>query len=70
MVARTRFESGLLLVRFESDGEEPEACLASNGERALRLGLLMLARRDALRAGDRLTVSSADDGVELLQVPR
>jgi hypothetical protein len=70
MVARTRPESQLLLVKFESDGEEPEACLATNGEKALKIGMLMLARRDVLRHGDQLTVTDADEGMNLLQEPR
>jgi hypothetical protein len=60
MVARTRIEPGLLLVTFESDGEAPEQQLAPTGDRALKIALLMIARRDALRHGDRLTVVKAD----------
>jgi hypothetical protein len=60
MVARTRIEPSLLLVMFETDGEEPEQELAPSGERALKAALLMLARRHALRHGDKLTVVSAD----------
>jgi len=60
MVARTRTEPGLLLVTFETDGEEPEQELAQTGERALKTALLMIARRDSLRHGDKLTVVNAD----------
>jgi hypothetical protein len=51
-----------LLVTFESDHEEPETELAPTGERALKFALLMLAKRDELRDGDRLTVKRVDDG--------
>jgi hypothetical protein len=55
MVARLQHKSGLR-VTFHRDGEEIESETASTGERALKTGLLMLARLDDLQAGDRLTV--------------
>jgi hypothetical protein len=61
MVARTRTEPNLLLITFETDGDEPEQELAPTGERALKAALLLLAKRHALRHGDRLTVVNADD---------
>jgi hypothetical protein len=62
MVARTRTERGLLLVTFSRDGEDPEQQLASGGARALKMALLMIAKRDELRDGDQLTVQHADEG--------
>jgi hypothetical protein len=50
-----------LVVRFHRGGREIESERASTGERALKMGLLMLARLDDLQAGDRLTVE-ADNG--------
>jgi hypothetical protein len=40
MPAYTRREPALLLVTFESDGEEPEQALAPTGARALKTALL------------------------------
>jgi len=60
MVALTRTYRGTLLVTFSPDGEEPEQELVPTGERALKTALLMLAKRDALRDGDSLTVQAAD----------
>ena len=60
MPARIRPEPRLLLVTFESDGEEPEQELVQSGDRALKAALLMLARRALLRHGDKLTVVRAD----------
>jgi hypothetical protein len=48
-----------LRVTFHRDGEEVESEVASTGERALKIGLLMLARLDDLHDGDRLTVTEA-----------
>ena len=47
-----------LVVRFHRGGREIESELASNGERALKIGLVMLARLDDLQAGDRLSVEA------------
>jgi hypothetical protein len=43
-----------LVVRFHRDGREIESERASSGERALKIGLLVLARLDDLQVGDRL----------------
>ena len=51
----------LLLITFETDGEEPEQERARTGERALKVALLMIAKRDELRHGDSLTVVKADE---------
>jgi len=59
MVARTRTE-GELLVIFSRDGESDDARIVPNGERAAKVAILMIAKRDALHAGDQLTVSSYD----------
>jgi hypothetical protein len=59
MVARIQTHCGSLLVTLESGGEEQERHLASTGQRALVIALSMLARRDALRHGDKLTVTEA-----------
>jgi hypothetical protein len=59
MVAHNQTHRGSLLVSFESNGEEQEQHLASTGQRALVIALSMLARRDALRHGDKLTVTEA-----------
>ena len=42
---------------LEREGQEIDSEMALTGERALKLGILMLARLDDLRDGDRLTVS-------------
>jgi hypothetical protein len=47
-----------LVVRFYRGGREIESERASTGERALKIGLLMIARLDDLQAGDRLTVEA------------
>jgi hypothetical protein len=51
-----------LVVRFHRGGREIESERTSSGERALRIGLLMLARLDDLQAGDQLTVHQDDGG--------
>jgi hypothetical protein len=64
MVARVQSYYGHLLVTFTTDGDESEIQLVSSGERALRVALQMIAKRDVLRHGDQLTVRRADDGYE------
>ena len=54
-----------LVVKFNRGGREIERETAATGERALRLGLIMLARLDDLQAGDRLTVNQDVDGTAL-----
>jgi hypothetical protein len=56
---------GSLLVRFIREGEADEIQLVLSPERALIVALAMIARRFGLYAGDRLTVQSADDGVDV-----
>jgi hypothetical protein len=59
-----------LLVTFSNDGKEEETQLAASGERALKIALLMLARRDALRHGDQLTVQKTDAEDHTAREPR
>jgi hypothetical protein len=42
-------------VTFKRDGQEIETRTAPTGERALKIAILILARFDDLRDGDRLT---------------
>ena len=65
MPAYTRTPDGSLFVTFTRDGERDEIQLARSPERAVVITLMMLARRSALYAGDHITVSDADDGVDL-----
>jgi len=58
MPARTRIRIGLR-VTFERDGREHDSEVATTGERALKVALMMLARQDFLQDGDRLTVTEA-----------
>ncbi len=58
MVAHIRTNTGLT-VAFHRDGAEQESVTAPTGERALKIGLLMLARLDHLQDGDHLTVTEA-----------
>jgi hypothetical protein len=44
-------------VTFERGGREIDGATAPTGERALKSALLMLAKLDDLRDGDRLTVA-------------
>jgi hypothetical protein len=61
MPAYTRSERGDLVVTFTTDGEDPEIQLVSSGEQAVRVAVLMIARRSRLHHGDALTVRSADE---------
>ena len=55
-----------LVVKFRRGGREIESEEASTGERALRVGLIMLARLDDLQAGDALLcVADNVDGIPL-----
>jgi hypothetical protein len=49
--------NGGLRVTFHRDGREHDSRTAPTGERALNIGILMLARLDHLQDGDKLTVS-------------
>jgi hypothetical protein len=46
-----------LRVTFHRDGLKYDSRTAPTGERALKIGVLMLARLDHLQDGDKLTVS-------------
>jgi hypothetical protein len=52
----TGMQSTLSVVFTNAEGEEVERYDAPSGEHALKLALLMLAKRDALAAGDTLRV--------------
>jgi hypothetical protein len=56
MPGRTHTALGIR-VAFERNGREINSEIAPTGERALKAALLMLARLDDLRDGDRLTAS-------------
>jgi hypothetical protein len=60
LIVARRSELDLLLVTLESDGEELEQQLASSGERAQKIELLLIAKRDSLRHGDHPTGARAD----------
>ncbi len=61
MPAYTRSERGDLVVTFATDGEHPEIQWVSSGEQAVRVAVLMIARRSRLYHGDALTVRNADE---------
>jgi hypothetical protein len=63
IVARTRSE-GELLVIFSRDGENDDARLIPNGERAAVATVLMITTRGTLHAGDQRTVTRSDAGDE------
>jgi hypothetical protein len=56
MVARVRIYRGELVVVFQRDGEDDDARLVPNGERAAVAALMMIATRGTLQAGDQLIV--------------
>jgi len=58
-----------VVVRFHRGGREIEHEEASTGERALKIGLVMLARLDDLQAGDRLTVDADRAGLDSTPLP-
>jgi hypothetical protein len=60
MVARTRSE-GELVVIFSRSGENDEAKIVPNGDRAAVVALLMIASAGPLHAGDQLLVQRYDD---------
>jgi hypothetical protein len=47
----------VLRVAFHRDGKEVEGVLAPDGELAIRTALMMLARLDTIRAGDKIEIS-------------
>jgi hypothetical protein len=56
MPARIQPHAGIR-VRFERNNRRHDEEVAPTGERALKVALLMLARLDDLRDGDRLVVT-------------
>jgi hypothetical protein len=50
-----------VLLRFERDGEEDEFRIVPNGEAAVKVAVILLARRDVLLPGDRLAVEKDAD---------
>jgi hypothetical protein len=52
-------EDGDLLVTFSREGEEDDQRVAADGIKAVTLAMRMLAVRDELQPGDRLTVTAA-----------
>jgi hypothetical protein len=65
----TRSERDDLVVTFTTNGEEPEIQLVSSGEQAVRVAVLMVARRPRLYHGDALTVRNADEGPSATVLP-
>jgi hypothetical protein len=61
VVARPRAESRALVVTFSRDGEKPEEMFASDGERAWRNAIALIAKREWLLSGDTLTVRRTED---------
>jgi hypothetical protein len=59
MPARIHTRPGLR-VTFERDGQEHDSQVAPTGTRALKIALLMLAKLDDLRDGDKLTVTEGE----------
>jgi hypothetical protein len=57
MVARTRTEAELVVI-FSRPGENDEAKIVPNGERAAKVAVLMIASRGVLHAGDQLLVQT------------
>jgi hypothetical protein len=60
MVARTRSEAELVVI-FSRDGEQDDARIVANGERAAKVAVLMIAHRGTLHPGDQLLVQRYDD---------
>lgn len=71
MPAFARSERSDLVVIFTTSGEDPEIQLVSSGEAAVRVAVLMIARRPRLYHGDVLTVRGADEApsATILQGP-
>src|SRR5215475_13690288 len=71
VVARTRRESHAIVVTFSRDGEEPEEMFASDGQRAWRDAITLIAKREWLLCGDTLTVRRTEDlTVEIIRRPQ
>ena len=60
---------GDLRLTLTSGGEIVDNQLAATGEEAARIGIMMLASRDALHPGDRLDVRHADEVPSATSVP-
>jgi hypothetical protein len=60
MVARIRSESELVVL-FSRDGEQDEAHIVANGERAAKVAVLLIANRGSLRPGDQLLVQRYEE---------
>jgi hypothetical protein len=60
MVARVKPE-GELLVIFSRDGEQDDARIVPNGERAAVTAVLIIAGRGTLHAGDQLLVQCYEE---------
>ena len=69
MPAFTRSERGDLVVTFTTDGADPEIQLVSSGEQAVRVAVLMIARRSGLYHGNALTVRNADEAQSATLIP-
>jgi hypothetical protein len=70
MAARTGPETNALVVTFSRDGEPREEMFASDGQRAWRNAITLIARREWLLFGDTLTVRRTDDSKAPLDIPR
>jgi hypothetical protein len=60
MPAYAKPEGRALAVTFHRDGEEVEQLIAADGYRAVSTGMRLLALRDRLFPGDKLTIEAAD----------
>ena len=71
-VDRTRAESHALVVTFSRDGEEPEEMFASDGQRAWRNAITLIAKREWLLSGDTLTVRQTEEDltIEIIRRPQ
>jgi hypothetical protein len=58
MPAFVQHEDGGLLVTFSREGEDDDQRIADDGATAVSLAMRMLALRDELRPGDRLTIQA------------
>ncbi len=56
MPAYARPENGELCITFRRDGEDDEQEVVPDGQRAVSAAMKMLALRDELQPGDKLTV--------------
>lgn len=61
MPVHMKHEPDALVITFERDGEEPETLMAANGRQALTHAVGLIVTHRELQAGDRLTVTAADE---------